>query len=399
MQKFNLFFLAILLIFSTQSCKKDDIDEPKEIIKIGALLPLTGDLSRIAENSKAAIELAAVEINEWFENQDINKTIEITFKDNENSPSFTLALCKDLKKDSINVIIGPMASNNLAAIRDYCIENEISLISPSSTNPKLAIADDNIYRFAPDDTQQARIIAKTMYDNGIRKILSFIKLGQYETNLNNEIGLSFAELGGELVSVTPYSPKTTYNFGNEIDSLAGKLSDLLESHSEEEIAIQMIGYDEGVEILKQSSDVEVLSRVRWYGCDGFTLSDKLLNEESAAQFAVDQELCAPLFAEPGKDKYEFVKQQIEERSGLSAGVYSVNAYDACWLAAKSLKCLTEYSADSFHTQFISESADYDAATGDIELNEFGDRTNIYYDIWQVMMEGGSYLWKKIATIQ
>lgn len=398
MQKFSFYFLAALIILSIQSCKKDDPELPKEVIKIGALLPLSGDLSTKGINSKAGIELAVLNINIWFDNEDINKELQVIFKDTENDPTFSLAFCKDLKADSINVIIGPMVSNNLAAIRDYCIENGISLISPSSTNPNLAVAGDNIYRLAPDDRKQATALARTMYDDGIRKLITFMKLGAWEDALNTELQSSFEELGGTVAGVVPYNPKASNNFADDIINLTTELTSLLAITPDGEIAIQMIGFDEGVSILNQCSEIEVLAQVKWYGCDGFTLSNNLLADETAAAFAFSQELSSPLFAEPEDDNYLQIKEQIEARSGLIASIYAVNAYDACWLATLCLNEINTYSVSAFELQLLSELDKYEAATGDIELNEFGDRTNVLYDIWQVVLEGDVYIWKKVSTI-
>ncbi|MFC2096858.1 penicillin-binding protein activator [Bacteroidota bacterium] len=398
MRKISIYLLAFLFISSIQSCKKDEEPTVKEMIKIGALLPLTGDLSTKGLNAKAGLELAKIDINAWFETQGINKEIELVIKDTKNDAIYTFAQCIGLNEDSINVIIGPMISNNLAAIRDFCIENSISLISPSSTNPDLAISDDNIYRLAPDDHNQASALAKTMYDDGIRKQITFMKPGSWEETLNDQLILSFEELGGEASGVIPYNPRVTDNFESDVINLTTALTDLLTGTTAEKIAIQLISFDEGVAIMEECFENDILSQVRWYGSDGFTLSNNLLDNENASAFAVSTELCSPLFSEPESDKYLQTKSQIEEKSGLTADIYAVNAYDACWIAALALNNMNNYSASSFDIQLNLELDDYTAASGPIELNEFGDRTNVLFDIWQVVFKDGEYVWEKISTI-
>jgi len=399
MYKISISIIAVLLILSITSCKKDNEEGPKEIIKIGALLPLTGDLSTKGLNAKAGIELAALQINAWFVTQDIHKEIELIIKDTENDETFTLAYCKQLKEDSINVIIGPMISNNLAFIRDYCIQNGLSLISPSSTNPDLAIADDNIYRLAPGDRQQAKALAKTMIDDGIKKIITFMKLGAWEAALNTELSSSFETLGGEMAGVIPFNPKGTDNFEEDILMLCDQINEVLTETTANDIAIMMIGFDEGVNIMNECSEMEDFAQIRWYASDGLTLSDNLVNDEIAADFAYTHQLSSPLFAEPDTDSYENIKAQIKEKSGYTAGIYAVNAYDACWIAAMNLNEISTYTAAAFSTNLSSLLQNYTAATGSIELNASGDRSNVFYDIWQITLDEGNYKWIKMFTIK
>src|SRR5689334_11230970 len=71
MKKLAHFSTVVLLLicFSFQSCKKTDTDNtpPQQTIKVGALLSLTGNWSSLGINSKAALEIAAADINSYME--------------------------------------------------------------------------------------------------------------------------------------------------------------------------------------------------------------------------------------------------------------------------------------------------------------------------------------------
>src|SRR6476660_7406472 len=71
MKKLAHFSTVVLLLicFSFQSCKKTDTDNtpPQQTINVGALLSLTGNWSSLGINSKAALEIAAADINSYME--------------------------------------------------------------------------------------------------------------------------------------------------------------------------------------------------------------------------------------------------------------------------------------------------------------------------------------------
>ena len=74
--KLVLISVAFLVIFSGGCAKKDE----KEI-KIGAVLELTGPLSRLGERSKMGMELAADEINS--QGGILNREIKLIIEDNK----------------------------------------------------------------------------------------------------------------------------------------------------------------------------------------------------------------------------------------------------------------------------------------------------------------------------
>ena len=71
----------------------------------------------------------------------------------------------------IRIVLGPDSSAEVEAVKAYADENGILLISPSSTAISLAIPGDNVFRFVPDDTQQAETIATLMWEDGIRAVI------------------------------------------------------------------------------------------------------------------------------------------------------------------------------------------------------------------------------------
>lgn len=71
----------------------------------------------------------------------------------------------------IRIVIGPDSSAEVEAVKAYADENDILVISPSSTAISLAIPADNVFRFVPDDTHQAEAIARLMWEDRVRAVI------------------------------------------------------------------------------------------------------------------------------------------------------------------------------------------------------------------------------------
>ena len=96
----------------------------------------------------------------------------------------------------MRIVIGPFTSAELIASRNYADTNDILLISPSSTSPSLAIPEDNIFRFLPDDTKEAQATANKMWQDGIRAIVPMWRNDTYGNELSKYVTSDFVKLGG-----------------------------------------------------------------------------------------------------------------------------------------------------------------------------------------------------------
>ena len=79
-------------------------------IKIGLLVPLSGDNSQVGNEIVEAVRLALKDIN--------NHQIEIYPKDTKSDPSQTLISAIELEKNGIDLVIGPVFYDSLAFLGD-----------------------------------------------------------------------------------------------------------------------------------------------------------------------------------------------------------------------------------------------------------------------------------------
>ena len=72
----------------------------------------------------------------------------------------------------------------MGAVKNFADKNDIIIMSHSRTAPSLAVEGDNVFRFVPDDLNQANEIAKEMWSQGIRMVIPFWRDDIYGHELN-----------------------------------------------------------------------------------------------------------------------------------------------------------------------------------------------------------------------
>lgn len=115
-------------------------DRKEDIIKIGAILPLTGKASTFGIDMRQAIELAVEEVNQT------KKSLEILFEDEKCDSKEALNAYNNLMAKNIEAIIGAGCSNSTLAIAPIAEKDQIVLITTSSAAPAISQAGDYIFR-------------------------------------------------------------------------------------------------------------------------------------------------------------------------------------------------------------------------------------------------------------
>ena len=144
-----------------------------DTVRFGALLPISGVSSSSGKSTEAALRLALRDANANFSKSNSSIRYELVVQDTESDPTVSLDKLRLLANEGVRIVIGPATSAELKATKDFADKNGLILISPSSTAPSLAIEGDNVFRFVPDDSHQAKAISKIMWDHGIRVVVPF----------------------------------------------------------------------------------------------------------------------------------------------------------------------------------------------------------------------------------
>ena len=369
-------------------------------IRIGALLPLSGDLAFQGEATNVALALAADDVNAYLTAVGSGARMTVHVEDTAGDPALALDRLRTLADQGIRFVIGPYTSAEIERVKAFADETGILIVSNSSTAPSLAIPADNVFRLTPDDTHQAQAVARLMWQDRIRAVIPIWRGDVWGDGLSAALKESFDRLGGRVLDGLRFNPGTS-DFTAEVETLAARVEQATAVYSDSSVAVALIGFHaDTVGIASQAEGYPALSTVRWYGSDVTALSPVLVSDPEVARFAAAVRLQNPLFGPSTIERYAAVSGRIEQQIGRAPEVYAITAYDAGWLAAyvylatgptqdiEALKAALVQTAESFY-----------GATGWMGLNPAGDRRFGDYDFWAITEENGTFRWERTARYQ
>jgi branched-chain amino acid transport system substrate-binding protein len=175
-------------------------------IKVGAILPMTGDISVYGTATANAINLAIDQINAAGGVK--GQKIQLFLEDDQNLPEKSVdAFNKLASQEKVDVIIGSVASKCTLAIAPLAQKAGIPLITTASTNEKVTQSGDFIFRTCFIDPYQGSVCAKFATDNmkKTKAAIMFDNGNDYSKGLASTFEESFAKFGGKITAKEAYS--------------------------------------------------------------------------------------------------------------------------------------------------------------------------------------------------
>ncbi|MDP4146280.1 MAG: ABC transporter substrate-binding protein [Bacillota bacterium] len=179
-------------------------------IKIGAVLPLTGDVSAMGQSCKNAIQMAASEVND---KGGINgKKVTFVFEDDENKPPNAANVTQKLiDEEKVVGIVGSYSSKCDISMGPIATQNKIPMVG-LGTNPKVTVdGGEYVFRASFNDTFQGTTLAKVATEDLHAKTAAMLyDVGNdYCKGLSQYFKENFEKLGGKVIA------SETYNVGEQ----------------------------------------------------------------------------------------------------------------------------------------------------------------------------------------
>ncbi|MDP8207882.1 MAG: ABC transporter substrate-binding protein [Candidatus Electryonea clarkiae] len=400
-----LVFLLVASLCLFSACSEDDDSGTTTVptiteISIAALVAQTGFFSDQADAYIAALNLAVEDVNADFDARGLNFEVDLTYSDTKTDPDVASTLLNAYLDQDFRFVVGPMTSDEVSKLKDDVDLSQSILISPSSSLIDLAVADDNIYRLVTDDSKMAEAMVKAMMSKGISN-LAILHYDNYWGHSVAELMRSeFEAQGGTIIDTFAFYGGRSSEITEVLDSLSVSINDFLTTGDPATAAIQMISYDTGSIVLEIASSDTTLGKVKWFGCDGYVNNTALFDTsyEAGADFAALVEFTSPVFGVESTTNYQALYDRIQAVTGSTPGVYAMLHYDAFVASANALQSAGEDADLSvLKDALVQALSDIPGVTGNITLNDAGDRANGKYFFWTVMENRGSYEWVHSMT--
>ena len=137
MKKLLTFSILSYLLFTINSnavnlnTNQNDLENGK-ILKVGVLLPLSGEFQDIGESFLKAIQLALYDIS--------NENIKIYLKDSKGNALNAYQSAKEFEEEEIKIVIGPIFYESLERLNEINNITFISLTNKTNNIPNNTIA-------------------------------------------------------------------------------------------------------------------------------------------------------------------------------------------------------------------------------------------------------------------
>ena len=166
-------FIKIIIFLCLVSVLNIQKTSAEEKIKIGLLVPTTGQHNEIGKSIIKSVRLAINKID--------NPLIEILPRDTQSNPLITLRKAKELNEIGVKIIIGPVFNKNLIYLDEIKDVIFLSLTNKIVNNPK------NIISTGINSGSQFNTISKFLKINEIEKTIILIPKENYQEEIEKAI--------------------------------------------------------------------------------------------------------------------------------------------------------------------------------------------------------------------
>jgi branched-chain amino acid transport system substrate-binding protein len=348
-------------------------------LKVGSLLPQTGDLAFLGPPEFAGVDLAVQEINAagGVLGSDI---VHIVGDSGDTSTNIASQTVDSHIAAGASVIFGAASSGVSLTVIDKITSAGLLQMSPANTSPAFTTyADDNLYwRVAPSDAMQGLVLAEQAVKDGFTKAAAIARQDAYGEGLLKAFSKNFAAAGGTVTSEIVYDP-TAASFEAEVAEIKASAPEV----------VVVITFDEGVKLIQEMIKQGVgPQQVKIYLVDGNLSTTAFADFPAGTMTGVvgtvpsgDADLTAFNAKldtiNPNLEDYTYGAQSYDgiillalaaEAAGCADGRSLADNLPA--VAAGGEKCTTY--ADCLAILKNGGDVDFDGVTGPLEFNSAGD---------------------------
>ena len=329
MKKFSMMVIAVSMLLTLVVPPL----QAQDSIKVGIILPVTGDKAKFGEIEKKSFELALDELNAAG---GVNgKKLEFVFEDDTGRPDVARSAAEKLiTKDKVVMLGGGYGSSETFAIAGVAQQNQMPFLVNTGSDDKITTQGWNfIFRLNPPVSEYPKALESFLTDVVKPKTAAIL----YEnTNFGSSGSKEFQQIC-ERLGIKVVVSEGYEHGGVDFKPLLIKVKQFKPD------LVYMISYIMDASLLmRQSMELRLNPKVFVGGAAGFTLPEFPKNAGKASDLVYSATLWYQTLPFPGaKDYYDkFVK-----RFGMDTEYHGAEAYAAAYVIADALKRAKSLQAD------------------------------------------------------
>ncbi len=342
--------MGVTFILILAGCKTPPSPES---VKVGVILPMSGEFAPYGKKVFFGVKLMADEINAGG-GIDCRK-LDLVLIDNESKADKTAVALRTLAENKIFIVIGAYTSADTFALKPDALKYKVTVISPMATNDLVTERNPYIFRTCFSDSFQGKAIGRfavqKMQLDKIGVMLNIDENGTYSRDLGRATTGELIASGGKVLTVEGYyrkSPTYVSLLKNIIN--AGVNGIFIPSYAEEAAKMineaRMLGYQGYM-----------------FGGDGWD-EDEFFNKLGATPghcFFVS--MFSARYDSP--ETRHFLEKVRTETGGKEPGVCEAQGYDTMGIVAQAIRnSVFEYDI----RDALYNIKDYPGVTGKISID-------------------------------
>lgn len=361
----SVIWLVVLVLivggFLVYGKKGEKAASVKEPVKIGVILPLTGDAATYGEAGGKVYTLAVEEIN--AAGGAAGSPVELVIEDGKcNGKDATNAMQKLVNIDKVQVVLGGFCSSESLAAVPVATEAKVVILSGGSSNPNLTGSSPYFFRTYPSDASQGAVTADEATKRGYKKVAFLVEQTDYTVGVYTAFNARFKELGGTTVK-EEYAPNAV-DFRSQLAKLRSAKPDAFFIDSQASPATERIlkhladsGWKPQLFINEATTgDREMVRK-----------NAKVLEDAVGAEFSTD----------PSNPKFQnlLAAYQAKYGSELPLQTYAQAMYDNVYIIRDGIAAVG-YNGEAL-AAWSRTIKDWEGASGKITIKPDGDRESGY----------------------
>jgi branched-chain amino acid transport system substrate-binding protein len=332
-------------------------------------------------------DLIAAHINDYFGKLAYDTEVEFLIDTADGQAAIHLEKVQGFKSMDVEIFQGGAWSSQAQAALGYVNDNNMLMISSSSTSPLLAIENDRLFRTCPTDYVQAPAISNMWKSWGAEAILIVQRGDSWADGIYNVLLPELEVAGIEVIDRVRYAAEVT-EFSSYLATMDDLLGDAIAEYGVERVGVQTMYFDEGVVMVSQTSDYPNTRAVVWMGTESSGRSQRMLDDGAGQQAALGG--FSSLMTPAKSWKWERLDEEYFDLVAQPASFYTAADYDAAWSLALSVIEVSSIKADDVVEAWPDTPRNFYGASGWVDLDDNGDRKPGIFDIWGFTGDGESF---------
>ncbi|MBD3234904.1 MAG: ABC transporter substrate-binding protein [candidate division Zixibacteria bacterium] len=359
--------------------------EDPDLLRIGLLIPLSGRYSEYGIDMLRGIKLAL----EDFNTADTSTEVELEVYDNLGTSINTVEGTKELIESGVDVIIGPLQSENAFAAAVICQYENVPLVVPAASGKGIAAVGRSIFQLSPDSEYIGKRIANyAIIKLGLEQFGIITPNDAYGEDVSATFVQEVKRLNGEVIKIAFYQRGMT-DFRRPLTEIKEVLTKDIEQLLEEGLADSSLyanpkrpeellpKYEwpvrlDGLFIPGFADEVAMIApqvvfgqmETTLLGAEGWSDPDVLKSAKGyldGAVFATD------FYPFPKAPRWSRFSARFQNQYGISPGRVAGLSYDAAMILLTTVGEIGNHNV----THGLNKIEDYKGVSGDVTFKSMG----------------------------